>query len=191
ALRDRELFEKSSVFNIMFEGFLTYGGMAGRDLGALAQGLDEGTEFDYLDSRIKQVAYLGNELKELGIPIQKPTGGHAVFIDAKKFLPNLPKEQYIAQTLAIELYVECGVRAAEIGTLMADRNPVTRENRYPLLELLRLAIPRRVYTHNHMNYIAAGLANVWEKRMEIRKGFRIVKEAPILRHFTVELERVL
>ncbi|MFW5757106.1 MAG: tryptophanase [Bacteroidota bacterium] len=191
ALRDRELFEKSSVFNIMFEGFLTYGGMAGRDLGALAQGLDEGTEFDYLDSRIKQVAYLGNKLKELGIPIQKPTGGHAVFIDAKKFLPNLPKEQYIAQTLAIELYVECGVRAAEIGTLMADRNPVTRENRYPLLELLRLAIPRRVYTHNHMNYIAAGLANVWEKRMEIRKGFRIVKEAPILRHFTVELERVL
>ncbi|MFP4288145.1 MAG: tryptophanase [Bacteroidota bacterium] len=190
ALRDRELFEKSSVFNIMYEGFLTYGGMAGRDLGALAQGLDEGTQFDYLDSRIGQVAYLGNKLREVGIPIQEPTGGHAVFIDAKKFLPNLPKEQYIAQTLAIELYVECGVRAAEIGTLMADRNPVTRENRYPLLELLRLAIPRRVYSHNHMDYIAAGLANVWERRLEIRKGFRIVKEAPILRHFTVELERI-
>ncbi len=190
ALRNRELFEKSSVFNIMYEGFLTYGGMAGRDLGALAQGLDEGTELPYLESRIGQVAYLGSKLREAGIPIQEPTGGHAVFIDAKKFLPNLPKEQYIAQTLAIELYVECGVRAAEIGTLMADRNPLTRENRYPQLELLRLAIPRRVYSHNHMDYIAAGLINVWERRMEINKGFRIVKEAPILRHFTVELERV-
>ncbi|TVQ15059.1 MAG: tryptophanase [Bacteroidetes bacterium] len=189
-LRDKSLFDKASVFNIMYEGYLTYGGLAGRDLGALAQGLMEGTEFDYLEARIGQVAYLGEKLTQSGIPIQVPTGGHAVFVDAKKFLPNLPKEEYQAQTLAIELYIEGGVRGVEIGTLLADRNPVTRENRYPQLELLRLALPRRVYTNNHMDYIAAALKNIWDRRESITKGFRITSEAPIMRHFTVELERV-
>jgi tryptophanase len=189
ALRDKALFDKASIFNIMYEGYLTYGGLAGRDLGALAQGLMEGTEFDYLEARIGQVAYLGDKLRSYGIPIQEPTGGHAVFVDAKKFLPNLPKEEYQAQTLAIELYIEAGVRGVEIGTLLADRNPLTRENRYPKLELLRLAIPRRVYTNNHMDYIAAALANIWERRESITRGFKIVSEAPIMRHFTVELER--
>jgi tryptophanase len=189
ALRDKAIFDKASVFNIMYEGYLTYGGLAGRDLGALAQGLMEGTEFDYLEARIGQVAYLGDKLRSYGIPIQEPTGGHAVFVDAKKFLPNVPKEEYQAQTLAIELYIEAGVRGVEIGTLLADRNPLTRENRYPKLELLRLAIPRRVYTNNHMDYIAAGLANIWERRESITRGFKIVSEAPIMRHFTVELER--
>ncbi len=190
ALRDKALYDKACVFNIMYEGFITYGGMAGRDMGALAQGLDEGTEFDYLEARIGQVAYLGDKLRSFGIPIQEPTGGHAVFVDAKKFLPNVPKEQYQAQTLGVELYVEAGVRGVEIGTLLADRNPITRENRYPVLELLRLAIPRRVYTNNHMDYIAVALANIWERRESITKGFHIVSEAPIMRHFTVELERV-
>ncbi len=190
ALRDKALFDKASVFNIMYEGYLTYGGLAGRDLGALAQGLMEGTEFDYLEARIGQVAYLGNKLRSYGIPIQEPTGGHAVFVDAKKFLPNVPKEEYQAQTLAIELYIESGVRGVEIGTLLADRNPLTRQNRYPKLELLRLAIPRRVYTNNHMDYIAGALANIWERRESITKGFKIISEAPIMRHFTVELERV-
>ena len=189
-LRDKTLFEKASMFNIMYEGYLTYGGLAGRDLGALAQGLREGTEFDYLESRVEQVAYLGRKLQEYNIPIQLPTGGHAVFVDAKKFLPHVPKEEYQAQTLAVELYLEGGVRGVEIGTLLADRNPVTRENRYPKLELLRLAIPRRVYTDNHIEYIAAALANIWERREKITKGFRITHEAPIMRHFTVELERV-
>jgi len=189
ALRDKALFDKASVFNIMYEGYLTYGGLAGRDLGALAQGLMEGTEFDYLEARIGQVAYLGEKLRSYGIPIQEPTGGHAVFVDAKKFLPNVPKEEFQAQTLAVELYLEAGVRSVEIGTLLADRNPITRENRYPVLELLRLAIPRRVYTNNHMDYIAAALANIWERRESITRGFKIVSEAPIMRHFTIELER--
>ncbi len=188
-IRDKSLFDKASVFNIMYEGFLTYGGLAGRDLGALAQGLMEGTEFAYLEARIGQVEYLGKKLAGFGIPIQQPTGGHAVFVDAKKFLSNVPKEEYQAQTLAVELYIECGVRGVEIGTLMADRNPVTRENRFPVLELLRLAIPRRVYTNNHMDYIAIGLANIWERRASITRGFRIVSEAPIMRHFTIRLER--
>ena len=189
ALRDKALFDKASVFSIMYEGYLTYGGLAGRDLGALAQGLMEGTEFDYLEARIGQVAYLGEKLRSYRIPIQEPTGGHAVFVDAKKFLPNVPKEEYQAQTLAIELYIESGVRGVEIGTLLADRNPLTRENRYPNLELLRLAIPRRVYTNNHMDYVAAALANIWERRETITKGLKIVSEARIMRHFTVELER--
>ena len=188
--RDRELFEKATTFNIMFEGFINYGGMSGRDMNALAQGLYEGTEFDYLETRIKQVAYLGQQLRDYGIPTQYPFGGHAIFIDAKRFLHKVPKEQFIAQTLGVELYIEAGVRGVEIGTLLADRDPDTRENRYPELELLRLAIPRRVYTNNHMDYVAAAVINVFDRRNEINKGFRIVKEAPILRHFTVELERV-
>lgn len=190
ACRDKDLFERASTYCIMFEGYLTYGGLAGRDLAALAQGLLEGTEFDYLESRVEQLAYLGEKLKSYGISIQQPTGGHAVFVDAKKFLPNVPKEQYQAQTLAVELYIEGGVRGVEIGTILADRDPVTRENRYPALELLRLAVPRRVYTNNHMDYIAASLANVYERRDKINKGFKIVYEAPIMRHFTVGLERL-
>jgi len=187
--RSEELFRKATVFNIMFEGYITYGGLAGRDMNALAQGLYEGTEFDYLETRVGQVAYLGQKLSDYGIPVQQPFGGHAIFVDARRFLPRVPKEQLQAQTLAVELYLEGGVRAVEIGTLLADRDPVTRENRYPKLELMRLTIPRRVYTNNHMDYVAACLANIWERRDHIRTGLRIVNEAPILRHFTVELEK--
>ena len=191
ALRSKELYDKASVFNVMFEGFLTYGGMAGRDMGALAQGLMEGTDFDYLESRVSQVAYLGEKLKAYGVPIQEPAGGHAIFVDARKILPHIPKEEFQAQTLTVELYLEGGVRGVEVGALMADRNPLTKKNRYPRLELLRLAIPRRVYTNNHMDYVAACLGNIYQKRNEITKGLRIVKEQPIMRHFTVELERLL
>ena len=189
ALNSEEIFKKATVYNIMFEGFVTYGGMSGRDMNALAQGLDEGTEFDYLDTRIRQVHYLGEKLTEFGITVQKPYGGHAIFVDAKRFLPNVPKEQYQAQTLAVELYLEAGIRGVEIGTLLADRDPETRENRYPALELLRLAIPRRVYTNNHMDVIAVALKNVFDRRDKITKGLKIVNEAPIMRHFTVELEK--
>ena len=190
AMREKELFSNSSVFEIMYEGYITYGGLAGRDLNAIAQGLYEATEFDYLETRVKQVEYLGNELLDYGIPIQQPIGGHAVFVDAKRFLPNVIKEEYIAQTLAVNLYIEAGVRGVEIGTLLADRDPVTRENRYPELELMRLAIPRSVYTNNHMDLVAVALKNIWDKRSTIRHGFRIVREAPIMRHFTVELEKI-
>jgi len=189
AMRSKELFQQASVYNIMFEGFVTYGGMSGRDMNALAIGLDEGTEFDYLDSRIRQVAYLGNRLTEFGIPYQKPSGGHAIFVDATKVLANVPREEFTAQTLAVELYLEAGIRGVEIGAIMADRCPDTRENRYPKLELVRLAIPRRVYSNNHMDVVAVALKNVWDRRESITHGLKIVYEAPIMRHFTVELER--
>ncbi len=188
--RNKEIFDKASVYNILFEGFVTYGGMSGRDMNALAQGLYEGTDFNYLDTRIEQVGFLGKLLKDNNIPVQYPFGGHAIFVDAKKFLPHIPKEEYIAQTLAVELFIEGGVRGVEIGTLMADRDPETGENRYPDLELMRLAIPRRTYTNDHMKYVAASIINVYERRDKIKHGFRIIKEAPILRHFTVKLDRI-
>jgi len=190
AMNDHEIWHQCSTFNIMFEGYVTYGGMSGRDMNALAVGLDEGTEFDYLETRIKQIEYLGDRLKEFGVPFQSPAGGHAIFVDANKVLPNLPKEHFRAQTLAIELYLEAGIRGVEIGALLADRDPVTRENRYPKLELLRLAIPRRVYTNNHMDVVAVALGNVFERRAQITKGLKITWEAPIMRHFTVEFERI-
>jgi len=186
--RDKELFRKATTYNIMFEGFVTYGGMSGRDMNALAQGLFEGTEPDYLESRIRQVARLGKKIQAAGIPVQVPFGGHAIFIDAGKFLPQIPAGEFPAQRLAVEIYIEGGVRCTEIGTLMADRDPVTRLNRHPALELVRLAVPRRVYSDNHMDYVAATLSNVWERRKEIKRGLSIRWEAPIMRHFTVELD---
>ncbi|MBN1252421.1 MAG: tryptophanase [Bacteroidales bacterium] len=190
AMKDEKLFKEASVFNILFEGFITYGGMSGRDMNALAQGLDEATEFDYLETRIKQVEYLGNLLLEYGVPILEPIGGHAIFVDALKFLPNVSREEFPAQTLAIELFIEGGVRGVEIGAIMADRDPISRENRFPELELVRLAIPRRTYTNNHMQYVAATIKNVYDRRNDIKKGVKIVNEAPVLRHFTVELEKL-
>ncbi len=190
AMKSEDLWRQCKSFCIMNEGFITYGGLSGRDMEALAQGLDEGTEFDYLETRIRQVEYLGKKLDEYGVPYQRPAGGHAIFVDAKKILTKVPKEEFIAQTLAIELYLEAGIRAVEIGTLLADRDPVTRENRYPELEFLRLAIPRRTYTNNHMDVIAAALKNVFDRRENITSGYRILAEEPIMRHFTVELDKV-
>jgi len=189
AMRDEKLWKEASTYNIMFEGYVTYGGMSGRDMNALAQGLDEGTEFETLETRIKQVEYLGEKLLSFGVPIQMPIGGHAIFVDAKKFLSHIPKEEYQAQTLGCELYLEAGIRGVEIGAILADRDPETRENRYPKLELLRLAIPRRTYTNNHMDVVAVALKNVWDRRMDIKHGLKIVDEAPIMRHFTVQLEK--
>lgn len=189
-MRHEEVYDKASVFTILFEGFKSYGGMSGRDMNAVAQGLYDGTEFDFLETRIGQVALLGQMLVDHGVPVQYPFGGHAIFVDAKRFLPNLPKEEFIAQTLAVELFLEGGVRAVEIGAILADRDPETGLNRYPELELMRLAIPRRTYTNDHMKYVAAALINVFERRNEIIKGLKITKEAPILRHFTVELDKI-
>jgi tryptophanase len=187
--RDEELFRKATMFNIIFEGFITYGGMSGRDMNALARGLYEGTDFEFLSSRIRQVELLGNIMKNYGIPVLEPFGGHAIFIDALDFLHSVPKEEFPAQMLAVELFIEGGIRGTEIGTLMADRDPVTRENRFGR-ELVRLAIPRRVYSDNHIIYVAAVVKNVFDRRKSIKKGLRIKAEAPILRHFTVELEKL-
>ncbi len=189
AMHSEDLYRKASVFNIMFEGYLTYGGMSGRDMNALAVGLDENTEFEQLECRIEQVAYLGAQLDRFGIPYQRPSGGHAIFVDAKMLLPHVPKEEFIAQTLGVELYLEAGIRGVEIGAILADRDPETGDNRYPALELLRLAIPRRCYTNNHMDVIAVALKNIYDRRDTITRGYKISYEAPILRHFTVELEK--
>ncbi len=186
--KDEKLLREATVYNVMFEGYVTYGGMSGRDMNALAQGLNEGTEFAFLESRIEQVAYLGQKLADYGVPVQKPFGGHAVFIDANQIFDHIPRAEFRAQTLAVEMYKEAGIRTVEIGTILADRDPVTKENRYPKNEFVRLAIPRRVYTNNHMDYIAAAVANIYDKRHEIKKGYEIAYEAPILRHFTVELK---
>ncbi|WP_099372557.1 tryptophanase [Sphingobacterium sp. 1.A.5] len=188
-MRNEQLYRACGNMGIIYEGFITYGGLAGRDLAALAQGLLESTELPYLKARIDQVEYLGNKLIEYGIPIQKPIGGHAVFVDALNFLTNVPREEYPAQTLAIELYKEAGVRGVEIGTLLADRDPETRQDRFPKLELLRLAIPRRTYTYKHLDYVAVALKNIFDRRDEIKSGLEIVWESEILRHFTILLKK--
>ncbi|MGB5244811.1 MAG: tryptophanase [Lutimonas sp.] len=190
ALNDEKIYKEASVFNIMFEGYITYGGMNGRDMAALAVGLDEATEFDYLESRIKQVEFLGQTLDDFGVPVQKPFGGHAIFIDANKFVPTIPREQYRAQALAIELYIIGGIRGVEIGTVLADRDPFTRKNRYPELELVRLAIPRRTYSQNHMLYVATVLKNIYDTRKEAKSGYTIIEEAPIMRHFTAKFKKI-
>ncbi len=190
ATRLADWYEGAKGYCVQFEGYLTYGGMNGRDMNALATGLDENTEFDNLETRIRQVQYLAAKLDEYGIPYQRPAGGHAIFVDASKILTRVPKEEFPAQTLTVELYLEAGIRGCEIGYILADRDPITRENRFGGLDLLRLAIPRRVYTDNHMNVIAAALKNVFERRESITKGVQIVWEAPLMRHFTVKLEKL-
>ncbi len=190
ATRLQDWYDGAKNFCIVMEGFLTYGGMNGRDMNALAVGLDENTEFDNLETRIKQVEYLAKKLDEYGIAYQRPAGGHAIFVDASKVLTHVPKEEFPAQTLTIELYLEAGIRGCEIGYLLADRDPVTRENRFGGLDFLRLAIPRRVYTNNHMDVIAAALKNVKDRAEQINHGYKIAWEAPLMRHFTVKLEPV-
>ena len=190
ATRHEDWYEGAKRFCIPFEGYLTYGGMNGRDMEALAVGLDENTEFDNLETRIHQVEFLAGLLDEYGIPYQRPVGGHAIFVDADKVLTKVPKEEFPAQTLAIELYLEAGVRGCEIGYILADRDPVTRENRFGGLDLLRLCVARRVYTDNHMRVIAAALKNVFDRRNEITRGVEIVWEAELMRHFTVKLKKL-
>lgn len=187
ATRHEEWYEGAKGYCIQFEGFVTYGGMNGRDMDALAVGLDENTEFDMLETRIRQVEYLAKRLDEFGIPYQRPVGGHALFIDADKVLTEVPKEEFPAQMLTVELYREAGIRGCEIGYILADRDPITRENRFGGLDFLRLCIPRRVYTNNHMDVIAVALKNVYDRRHEVKHGLKIVWEAPLLRHFTVRL----
>ncbi|MDR2653270.1 MAG: tryptophanase [Prevotellaceae bacterium] len=185
-----EWYEQAKIKGIVFEGYITYGGMNGRDMNALAVGLDENTEFENLETRIKQIEYLAARLDEFEIPYQRPAGGHAIFVDAPKVLTHVAKEEFPAQTLTVELYLEAGIRGCEIGYILADRDPVTRENRFEGNDFLRLAIPRRTYTNNHMDVIAVALKNVFDRRNSITRGMAIEWEAELMRHFTVKLRRL-
>ncbi|HQE30360.1 MAG TPA: tryptophanase [Phycisphaerae bacterium] len=171
---------------IASEGYVTYGGLAGRDLAALAVGLTEGLDEDYLRYRVGQAAYLAARLDEFAVPYQRPAGGHAVFVDAGRLLPHLPWNQYPGHALAVELYVEAGIRSCDIGSYLMDRNPETGEEQRAPLEFTRLAIPRRVYTQAHLDVIAEALGEIG-KRAETVKGYRIISEPKVLRHFTAKL----
>jgi tryptophanase len=189
AMRDGELSRTLQQKLILIEGFVTYGGLAGRDLEALAIGLYEGLDEDYLHYRTAQVQYLGESLTAGGVPIVRPVGGHAVFIDAKKFLSHIPQSQFPGIALTVAMYREAGIRGVEIGSLMFGHKDKDGQDVYPALELVRLAIPRRVYTTAHMSYVAESLLEIGKKRSTLR-GLRVTYEAPILRHFTARLEEI-
>jgi tryptophanase len=188
AMHNEELALQCRNLLIITEGFPTYGGLAGRDLEAIAIGLEEVMDENYLAYRIRSIEYLTNKLIEAGVPVMQPAGGHAVYLDAKAFLPHIPVDQYPGQVLACALYVEGGIRSVEIGSLMFGKYDALGDLVPAPMELVRLAIPRRVYTQSHIDYVAEVILEVFEKRTDL-KGLRIVEEAPVLRHFTAKFER--
>ena len=188
ALNDEEKFEDASNLVVVYEGLHTYGGLAGRDMEAMAIGIAESLQDDHMDARIGQVIYLGEQLKRRGIPIVQPIGGHGIFLDAKKFLPHLEQDDFPAQALAAELYEDAGIRAMERGIVSAGRNARTGKHHYPKLELVRLTIPRRVYTQAHMDVIAESVGRVYEKRNKIT-GLEMIYEPKYLRFFQARFKK--
>jgi len=189
AVNDEQLADEARNLVVVYEGLHTYGGMAGRDMEALAVGIEESLQEDYIRARIGQVRYLGELLLDWGIPIVVPVGGHAIFLDARRFYPHLPQDLFPAQTLAAELYLDSGVRAMERGIASAGRDPKTGQHYYPKLELTRLAIPRRVYTQAHMDVVAESVKAVYDQRAHAR-GLRMVYEPRYLRFFQARFEPI-
>ncbi len=189
ATKDERVFEEARNMVVVYEGLHTYGGLAGRDLEAMARGMEEMIQFDTIKARVGQVEYFGNKLIDLGIPIVRPVGGHAVFLDAKKFLPHIPQDEFPAQTLAAEIYIDSGVRGMERGIVSAGRDPKTGEHRHPKLELVRLTLPRRVYTQSHIDVAVESIAEVWDKRKSI-KGMKMIYEPKYLRFFQGRFARL-
>ena len=188
-MNDEDLFAAAKELVVVYEGMPSYGGMAGRDMEAMAIGLQESTQVEYIEHRIKQVRYLGDKLKAAGIPIIEPVGGHAVFLDARRFCPHLTQDQFPAQSLAANLYVESGVRSMERGIVSAGRDKNTGKNHAPKLETVRLTIPRRVYTYRHMDVVADAVINLYKHKEKI-KGLRFVYEPRQLRFFTARFEEI-
>ena len=189
ALNDDSLALNARNLLIVTEGFTTYGGLAGRDLEAIAQGLEEILDEHYLTYRLRSVAYLGEKIIAGGVPIVEPPGGHAIYLDAKRFVPHIPPDQYPGQAIVVELFRAGGIRSVEIGSVMFGTYDKTGRLIPPPMELVRLAIPRRVYTQSHIDYVIEVLLDVYARRNELR-GLRIVEEAPILRHFTAKFEKI-
>jgi tyrosine phenol-lyase len=189
ALDDFEKFDQARNLVVVYEGLHTYGGLAGRDMEAMARGIEESVDDDHIRARVGQVEYLGHKLLGWGVPIVVPIGGHAVFLDAKGFYPHIPQDRFPAQTLAAEIYIEAGVRTMERGILSAGRDPETGDHRYPRLEMVRVTIPRRVYTQAHMDVTAEAIEEVWWNR-DRAKGLKLVYEPAYLRFFQARLERV-
>lgn len=186
ALNDGDLYQKAANLVVVYEGMPSYGGMSGRDMEALARGMYESMDYNYIAHRLAQVEYLGDKLDQAGIPIVKPVGGHAVFLDARRFYPHIPQEQFPAQMLAAQLYIESGVRSMERGIVSAGRDR-DGNHHYPKLELVRLTIPRRVYTYSHLDVVAEAVIELYKKRDQV-KGLRFVYEPPVLRFFTARFE---
>jgi tryptophanase len=189
AMNDEELAMQCRNLLIVTEGFPTYGGLSGRDLEAVAQGLEEVVDEHYLEYRIKSVEYLGNKLIDAGVPIIEPPGGHAIYIDANRFLPDIPSDQYPGQSIVCELYIEGGIRAVEIGSVMFGKYDENGKLIPSMMELVRMAIPRRVYTQSHIDYLIEIILEVYNNRDKL-KGYKITYEAPMLRHFTAEFKPI-
>lgn len=188
-MNDDDLFLDAKEMVVVFEGMPSYGGMAGRDMEAMARGLRESVQDEYIEYRIKQVRYLGEKLLDAGVPIIQPVGGHAVFLDARRFCPHLTQDEFPAQALAAQLYIESGVRSMERGIVSAGRDKATGKNHYPKLETVRLTIPRRVYTYKHMDIVAESVIDLYKKRDSIR-GLKWVYEPKQLRFFTGRFEHI-
>jgi tyrosine phenol-lyase len=189
AINEDELFEELRNLVVVYEGLHTYGGLAGRDMEAIAIGIEESVQDDHVRSRIGQVRYLGELLTDWGVPIVQPVGGHAIFLDARRFYPHIPQDEFPAQTVAAELYLDSGIRSMERGIASAGRDAKTGENNRPKLELTRLTIPRRVYTQAHMDVVAESVKSIFDAR-ESTRGLRMTYEPKYLRFFQARFERL-